>query len=89
VARDQKECKRVVLDAEDHKGMWCLRRRTDKVGNELTTDRCALKGGGGCQIAAPPKLKFKKTHFTHNMIQNVLRDLHFSLNQPLKSADVL
>jgi hypothetical protein len=33
------------------------------------------------------KAKFKNTDFVDIMISDVLRDLGFSLNQPLKSAD--
>ena len=47
--------------------------------------------GGGCRAVAPlkaPKLKLKKnTDFVDITISKVLRDLPFSRNQPLKSAD--
>jgi hypothetical protein len=45
---------------------------------------------GGCQAAAPPPHKppnLKNTYFVDIMISKVLRDLPFSRNQPLKSAD--
>jgi hypothetical protein len=46
----------------------------------------------GCRVVALPKpteteIKKKKTDFVGTMISNVLRDLPFSGNQPLKSAD--
>jgi hypothetical protein len=45
--------------------------------------------GGGCRAAAPQtpqKLNFK-IDFIDIMVSEVLRDLPFSRNQPLKSAD--
>jgi hypothetical protein len=47
------------------------------------------QGGVGCRAADPPnppKLKFKK-HRVLDMISKILRDILFSRNQPLKSAD--
>ena len=48
-------------------------------------------GGMGGRAAGlqPPKAKLKKKHrfFLDTMISNVLRDLHYSLNQLLKSSD--
>jgi len=42
----------------------------------------------GCRAAAP-KAKLKKKHrfFLNTMISDVLRDLHYSLNQLMKSSD--
>jgi hypothetical protein len=51
--------------------------------------RAHPRGGGvtGLQPSLnPPKPKFKKTYFVGVMISNVLRDVPFSRNQPLKSA---
>jgi hypothetical protein len=45
---------------------------------------------GGCWGAAPPKPKnqdLKNTDYVDVMISNVLRDLPFSRNQPLKLVD--
>jgi hypothetical protein len=43
---------------------------------------------GGCRTAAPSKSKFKKkTEFVDTIVSEVLPDLSFSRNQPLKSAD--
>jgi hypothetical protein len=43
---------------------------------------------GGLRSAASPKLNIKKnTDFVDMMISNVLRNLPYSQNQPLKSAD--
>jgi hypothetical protein len=46
-------------------------------------------GGGAAELKPPnpKKLKFKKHAFVAIMISKVLRDLPFSRNQPLKSAD--
>jgi hypothetical protein len=43
----------------------------------------------GCSPAAPkpPKTEIKKTYFVDIITSKVLRDLPFSQNQPLKSAD--
>jgi hypothetical protein len=44
--------------------------------------------GGYSEAALPPKAKLKtKTCFVDTMLSEVLCDLHFSLNQPFKSAD--
>jgi hypothetical protein len=49
------------------------------------------QGGGDCWAAEPPppiKIKKKKMQDSVDMVvSNALRDLHFSQNQPLKSAD--
>jgi hypothetical protein len=45
---------------------------------------------GGCSERGPhppPKYKFKKRDFADTMVSNVSRDLPFSRNQTLKSAD--
>jgi hypothetical protein len=51
----------------------------------------APKGRGGCRAATPPKppkTEIKKnTDFVDIMISKASRDLPFSLNQLLKSAD--
>jgi hypothetical protein len=45
-------------------------------------------GGGGLQPDSPfLNSKFKKHRFSNTMVSKVLRDLPFSQNQPLKSAD--
>jgi F0F1-type ATP synthase membrane subunit c/vacuolar-type H+-ATPase subunit K len=48
------------------------------------------RGGRGSQAAAhtpkPPNLKFKR-YFLNIVMSNVVRDLPFSCNHPLKSAD--
>jgi hypothetical protein len=47
-------------------------------------------GGGGCWAAPPqthPKLKFEITDFVDSMMSEVLHDLPFGRNEPLKSAD--
>jgi hypothetical protein len=42
---------------------------------------------GGCQKAAPlPQIKIKKTIHFVDIIPNVLHDLPFSQNEPMKSA---
>jgi hypothetical protein len=43
-------------------------------------------GVPGCDLPPPPN-EIKKTDFVDIIISKILRDLHFSLNQPLKSAD--
>ena len=45
--------------------------------------------GIGCRVVASQNKikKKKKTGFVDTIISKVLRDLHFILNQPLKSAD--
>jgi hypothetical protein len=44
--------------------------------------------GRGRERAAAPKAKYKKHRFfLDTMISNVLRDLHYSLNQLLKSSN--
>jgi hypothetical protein len=54
-------------------------------------DRHAPKGGKGLPSCSPPppqmEIKTKNTDFVDTIISNVLRDLPFSRNQPLKSAD--
>jgi hypothetical protein len=48
------------------------------------------EGGVGCSLAAAPNPQnqnLKNTDFVDMMISKVLRDLPFSWNQPLKSAD--
>jgi hypothetical protein len=47
------------------------------------------QGGGGCRAAGPPspQNRNKKKDFIDTMVSKVLRDLLFSRNQPLKSAD--
>jgi len=48
----------------------------------------ALFGGGGWgQSGCNPPAQFKNTDFVDTMISKVLRNLRFSLNHPLKSAD--
>jgi hypothetical protein len=42
---------------------------------------------GGCHAAAPPNRNLKNTDFVDTMTLNILCDLSFSQNQPLKSAD--
>jgi hypothetical protein len=44
---------------------------------------------GGLQpgTPSPHKAKFKNTHFVDTMILKVLRDVHFSLQEPPKSTD--
>ena len=47
-------------------------------------------GRGGCRNAAPLlqiEIKKKKTDFVDTIISELLCNLHFSLDQPLKSAD--
>jgi hypothetical protein len=46
-------------------------------------------GRGVCWAATPLKLKLKKknTDFLDMIVSNVLLDLPFSRNQPMKSAD--
>jgi hypothetical protein len=46
-------------------------------------------GGGGRRAAPPPAQSEIKnnTDFVDTVISEVLRDLRFRLNQPLKSAD--
>jgi hypothetical protein len=41
----------------------------------------------GLNPPQPKKAKFKNIHFVDTTISKILRDLRFSLNQPLKSAD--
>jgi hypothetical protein len=56
----------------------------------LSQGRPQRGGGGACRAADvqnSPKLKFKKPSFVDIMISKGLRDLPFSQNQPLKSAD--
>jgi hypothetical protein len=45
------------------------------------------EGGRGYRAAAAPNQNLKKNHFVDIMILKVLRDLPFSRNQPLKSAE--
>jgi hypothetical protein len=51
----------------------------------------AHRGRGGLPGCSPPpkpsKTKLKNTEFVNIMISKVLRNLPFSRNQPLKSAD--
>jgi hypothetical protein len=49
----------------------------------------APPGGGGTAARQlhPPKIEIKKTHFVGAMTWNVLRDLPFSRNDPLKWGD--
>ena len=49
----------------------------------------APKWGGGMMDCRPPDLKrnLKYIYFVDTLITKVLRDLGFSLNQPLTSAD--
>jgi hypothetical protein len=54
--------------------------------------RATKKGDAGLEPPPPPKHpkpKLKKTDFVDTMISNVLRDLPFSRNKPLKSTDDL
>ena len=44
-------------------------------------------GGGLPGCSCLPKSKLKTTYFVDILISNSLRDLLFSRNQPLKSAD--
>jgi hypothetical protein len=48
-----------------------------------------IQGGKGCRAATIPKAKVEKknTDFVDTIIPKIIRDLRFSLNQPLKSAD--
>jgi len=50
---------------------------------------CTLGGGGlgPVRLHPPPQAEFKNTDFVDTVISKVLRDLRFSLNHPLKSAD--
>jgi hypothetical protein len=45
------------------------------------------KGGGRAAACPQIKIQKKKCNFVDTMISNTLRDLTFSLNQPLKSVD--
>jgi hypothetical protein len=54
---------------------------------EIDVRQGRTQEGRDCRAAAPPKPKLKKTHFLDIMVLKVLRDLPFSRNQPLKSAD--
>jgi len=48
----------------------------------------SVGGGGGCRPAVPLKSKLKKKNILYTRLYEILlRDLLFSLNQPLKSAD--
>jgi hypothetical protein len=45
--------------------------------------------GGGLLGCSPSKIEIKTTYFGNTIISNVLRDLPFSRNQPLKLAEDL
>ena len=63
------------MHASFHSG-WCY---------VTESSRCAPKGeAAGMQ--PPSHIEIKSTDFVDTMISKVLRDLTFSLNQPLKSA---
>ena len=52
-----------------------------------TAEAHPRKGEGGLPGCSPPQDRnLKNTDFV-DIVSNVLRDLSFSLNQPLKSAD--
>jgi hypothetical protein len=52
--------------------------------------RTHTRGGGGCRVAdTPPKSKLKKTDFVYKKILDVLHDLIFSRNLPLKSSGLV
>jgi hypothetical protein len=59
----------------------------------LCVDQGCIQGGGGCRAAAspPPQIpqnrNLKNTGFVPIVISEILLDLPFSRNQPLKSAD--
>jgi hypothetical protein len=44
-------------------------------------------GGGGCSVPPPPRRRYLKNTGFVDTISTVLRDLRFSLNQPLKSSN--
>jgi hypothetical protein len=79
------------LDTICHK-VFYPRHFSFKVGqtslNILVQGRTQGGGGGAPGYSPPPKPEFKNTDFVDIMISKVLRDLPFSRNQPLKSADV-
>ena len=56
--------------------------------NPVSNTLVHTREGGlpGCSTPSP-KRNLQNTHFVDTTISNVLRDLRFGLNQPLKSAD--
>jgi hypothetical protein len=59
------------------------------LSHELRCRNGAPKGGGlpGCSPSKHQNRYLKNTHFVDIILSKVLRDLPFSRNQPLKSAD--
>jgi hypothetical protein len=56
---------------------------TALLSRKTLMQKCTQGGGA----VGPPNRNLKNTYFVETMITNVLRDLPFSGNQPLKSAD--
>jgi hypothetical protein len=76
-----------VSESRAAAGLWRINKRGVRRG---APTKGAPKGGGGAAELQPPKTlkpKFKKTDFCRYYDIKLLRDLPFSRNQPLKSAD--
>ena len=62
----------------------------EKISKKAVVAHWGTQGGRrlpGCSPPCPNEIKKKHTDFVDPMISKVLRDLRFSLHQPLKSAD--
>jgi hypothetical protein len=66
---------------------WFNILENHKTWGRIYWAQICIKGGGGLQPDSPPQTRNLKNTDLVDIISSVLRDLPFSQNQPLKSAD--